>query len=49
MERGVWFVAAASTGLILDAPPKPVPNGLWAQTMTLMGGEFEELARGPAE
>jgi len=56
VRSGVWFVAAAAAGVVLNEPPDAAlrpgeearkgggPHGLWAKILRLMGGEFAALA-----
>jgi putative transcriptional regulator len=49
IEKGVWYVAAASADLILRYAGAPVgedddPADLWADVMSCMGEKFEHIA-----
>mmetsp|Transcript_5265 Transcript_5265/g.10280 ORF Transcript_5265/g.10280 Transcript_5265/m.10280 type:complete len:416 (+) Transcript_5265:151-1398(+) len=49
IEKGVWYVAAASADLILRYAGAPVEEGdnasdLWADVLSTMGGKYEEIA-----
>jgi putative transcriptional regulator len=44
-KAGVWFVAAASAGLVLDAEPAAAGPELWHQVLNTMGGPYQELSQ----
>jgi len=50
IEKGVWYVAAASADLILRYAGAPVmeednTKDLWADVLSCMGGKYEEVAK----
>jgi len=50
IEKGVWYVAAASADFILRYAGAPVseddnPSDLWADILTCMGGKYEIVAK----
>jgi putative transcriptional regulator len=51
VSKGVWYLAAASSDLILRYAGAPVtdddeyPNDLWADILTCMGQEYAHIAR----
>lgn len=49
IEKGVWYIAAASADLILRYAGAPVskddnPSDLWADVLSCMGDKFEDIA-----
>ena len=49
IEKGVWYIAAASADLVLRYAGAPVskddnPSDLWADVMMCMGSKFESIA-----
>jgi putative transcriptional regulator len=50
ISKGVWYIAAASSNLLLRYAGAPVteednPKDLWADILTCMGGRYSEIAR----
>ncbi|KAL9180170.1 hypothetical protein ACHAXT_008140 [Thalassiosira profunda] len=49
IEKGVWYIAAASADLVLRYAGAPVskddnPSDLWADVLSCMGDKFEDIA-----
>ena len=46
VAAGVWFLSACSPDLILrHCADTTASTSLWSQVLTLMGGEYTEIAR----
>ena len=49
LADGVWFLASASNDIILGEPEPGASARLWGEVLTLMGGDYAELAARAAQ